>query len=30
MTVGIIIAGGYAMSYLFKIEEENVQKTLGA
>lgn len=30
MTVGIIIAGGYVMSYLVKIEEENVQKTLGA
>ena len=29
-TVGIIIAGGYVMSYLVKIEEENVQKQLGA
>jgi len=30
LTVGVIIAGGYVMSYLVKIEEENVQKQLGA
>jgi len=30
MTVGIIIAGGYVMSYLVKLEEESVQKQLGA
>lgn len=30
LTVGVIIAGGYLMSYLVKIEEENVQKQLGA
>jgi hypothetical protein len=30
LTVGVIVAGGYVMSYLVKIEEENVQKTLGA
>ena len=30
LTVGVILAGGYVMSYLVKIEEENVQKTLGA
>jgi len=30
LTVLVIIAGGYVMSYLVKIEEENVQKTLGA
>jgi DnaJ family protein C protein 16 len=30
LTVAIIIAGGYVMSYLVKIEEENVQKQLGA
>jgi len=30
VTVGVIIAGGYVMSYLVKIEEENVQKQLGA
>ena len=30
MTVGVILAGGYLMSYLVKLEEENVQKTLGA
>ena len=30
LTVAVIIAGGYVMSYLVKIEEENVQKQLGA
>lgn len=30
VTVAVIIAGGYVMSYLVKIEEENVQKQLGA
>jgi len=30
VTVGVILAGGYLMSYLVKLEEENVQKTLGA
>jgi DnaJ family protein C protein 16 len=30
VTLGVILAGGYLMSYLVKIEEENVQKTLGA
>lgn len=30
LTLGVIVAGGYVMSYLVKIEEENVQKTLGA
>jgi len=28
-TVGVIIAGGYLMSYLVKLEEEKVQKQLG-
>jgi len=28
-TVGVIIAGGYLMSYLVKIEEEKVQRQLG-
>ncbi len=30
VTVGVIVAGGYVMSYLVRIEEENVQKQLGA
>jgi len=30
LTVGVIVAGGYLMSYLVKIEEESIQKTLGA
>ena len=30
LTVAVIICGGYVMSYLVKIEEENVQKQLGA
>lgn len=30
VTVGFIIIGGYVMSYLVKMEEESVQRQLGA
>ena len=30
VTVGFIIVGGYIMSYLVKMEEESVQRQLGA
>ena len=30
VTVVFIIAGGYVMNYLVKMEEESVQRTLGA
>jgi len=29
-TVGLILAGGYVMNYLVKMEEESVQRKLGA
>jgi len=30
VTVGFIMVGGYVMSYLVKMEEESVQRQLGA
>lgn len=30
VTVGVIMVGGYVMSYLVKMEEESVQRQLGA